>query len=508
MTRTWISSLLLAVVAALSAATAEAAPIGVTTVLAQNGDPAPTGPGNFTFYGRPALNDAGQVAFAALLEGPGVDSTNGLALYRLGDAGAVQIARDGDALPTGQGNFRSLSSYFDLNAAGQVAFSATLSGDGVTSANDRALYRFGDAGTVQIAREGDALPTGPGNFKSIRTTEIAFNDAGQLAFSASLEGAGIDSTNDVALYRFGDGGIVEIAREGDAAPTGSGSFKSIGNIALNDAGQAAFFAVLSDGGITNRALYRFGEAGTVQIARERDALPTGPGRFASLSSTIAFNNEGQAAFSATVTGREVAAVSEDALYRVSDAGSVEFARDGDAPPAGPGVFSYFSSDIVLNDAGQAALFATVSNPGVTEGALYRFGDAGAVRVAHQGEALPTGPGAFSGFFDIALNDAGQVAFYASLGGPGVDATNSIGLYLYDDRLGLITVARKGDAFLGSTITNLRFGDGFNNLGQLAYSFTLANGNSGIALFTVPEPTAAALLTLGMTTLLRRRVRVV
>ncbi|MCA9237510.1 MAG: PEP-CTERM sorting domain-containing protein, partial [Planctomycetales bacterium] len=149
--------------------------------------------------------------------------------------------------------------------------------------------------------------------------------------------------------------------------------------------------------------------------------------------------------------------------------------------------------------------------------LYRFGDAGAVQIARTGDAAPAGPGNFTSFVNApALNEAGQAAFLAGLGGFGVDSTNDFGIYLYDDILGLLTVAREGDPFLGSTITGLKFKNGradeyngFNNLGQIAYWFQLANGNSGIALFTIPEPTTTALLALGgLTLLLRRSARVV
>ena len=96
----------------------------------------------------------------------------------------------------------------------------------------------------------------------------------------------------------------------------------------------------------------------------------------------------------------------------------------------------------------------------------------------------------------------RVAVNTTTGG----ASDDSGIYFYDDLLGLLQVARKGDAFLGSTITSLDFkpsitedGDeqsGFNNLGQIAFAFDLADGREGIALWTIPEPATLALLGLG------------
>ncbi|MCA9238405.1 MAG: hypothetical protein KDA44_23190, partial [Planctomycetales bacterium] len=222
MIRTLILSLLLAAVAALPAAPSAAAPIGTTSVLVQTGDAPPAGPGTFTsFLNAPALNDAGQVAFFGFLGGAGVTLANNEGLYRFGNAGAVQIARKGDAPPAGPGNFLSLGSP-NLNDAGQAVFVADLGGAGVTSANNVGFYRFGDAGTVQIARTGDAAPAGPGNFTSLNAPTL--NNAGQVAFSAGLSGTGVTPANNEGLFRFGDAGSVQIARTGGAAPAGPGNF--------------------------------------------------------------------------------------------------------------------------------------------------------------------------------------------------------------------------------------------------------------------------------------------
>lgn len=190
--------------------------------------------------------------------------------------------------------------------------------------------------------------------------------------------------------------------------------------------------------------------------------------------------------------------------------TVVLALSGDAAPTGPANFSGFSFP-VLNDAGQVAFRATLRGTGVdfsNNSGVYRGGGPGTspatVQIARTGDAAPTGPGNFTSFSHPLLNDAGQAAFRANLGGTGVDGSNNSGLYLYDESLGLLKVAREGDALLSSTIVGLHFNDGFNNLGQVAYQFTLADGNSGIALFTIPEPNTAALALLSLAGLMPRR----
>jgi hypothetical protein len=66
-------------------------------------------------------------------------------------------------------------------------------------------------------------------------------------------------------------------------------------------------------------------------------------------------------------------------------------------------------------------------------------------------------------------------------------------------VGIVKVAREGDALLGSTIKTLNLAGGpkwrrgLNELGQVAYDFTLADNRRGIAIGTVvnPPPTADA-----------------
>lgn len=46
----------------------------------------------------------------------------------------------------------------------------------------------------------------------------------------------------------------------------------------------------------------------------------------------------------------------------------------------------------------------------------------------------------------------------------------------------------------------------NDFGQVVYQFSLADGRSGIALYTIPEPASLTLLALGFAALSRRHRR--
>ena len=84
-----------------------------------------------------------------------------------------------------------------LNNAGQIAFAASLTGSGVDSMNDRGIWATDHTGALQlIARTGDLLEVAPANFRTIRELYFVagasnsdgrpsgFNNFGQLAFWA------------------------------------------------------------------------------------------------------------------------------------------------------------------------------------------------------------------------------------------------------------------------------------------------------------------------------------
>ncbi len=137
--------------------------------------------------------------------------------------------------------------------------------------------------------------------------------------------------------------------------------------------------------------------------------------------------------------------------------------------------------------------------------IFRSDGATMVQVVREGQAAPDGNGRFTGFFRPALNDAGQLAFRADFTGTGGGTSVNFGIFFFDDALGLLQVVRTGDAFLGSTITDLDFAppegadeeySGLNKSGvpRLAYFFRLADSREGIAIWTlVPERSSATLL---------------
>jgi hypothetical protein len=159
------------------------------------------------------MNASGQVAFFSVLVGTGVmTGVNDRALWVTTPSGIEQIARKGEAAPgTGAGvNFNLLEAVPPaINALGQVAFTATLTGTGVVGTNDRGLWAGTPDNVSLVAREGDVIDVDPGpdvlnrtissiSFASdynrhpvnpsFESASAAFNDAGQIAWRAAFVG--------------------------------------------------------------------------------------------------------------------------------------------------------------------------------------------------------------------------------------------------------------------------------------------------------------------------------
>jgi hypothetical protein len=104
----------------------------------------------------PVLNAAGRTAFAATVSGNDVDSTNNLGIWSEGSGSLALVAREGSQAPgTPNGvNFGVFVNELVLNAAGQTAFYATLTGDIVTGTDDYGVWSEGYGNLAPSRAEG------------------------------------------------------------------------------------------------------------------------------------------------------------------------------------------------------------------------------------------------------------------------------------------------------------------------------------------------------------------
>src|SRR5262249_43260629 len=107
-----------------------------------------------------------------------------------------------------------------------VGFRTTVTGTGVTTANDAAIFAWSAAGGLTtVAREGNVAPgTGGALFGALGTSSPIFPTAqalftvgpnGQVGFYAPLTGTGVDSTNDTGIWVQTATGLKLVVRKGD-----------------------------------------------------------------------------------------------------------------------------------------------------------------------------------------------------------------------------------------------------------------------------------------------------
>jgi uncharacterized cupin superfamily protein len=285
---------------------------GSLALVARDGDQAPgASPGVlFSFLSEPTLNDAGTVAFSAATNGTGPQVSLGI---WSGTPGNLQLVVHNVADVPGMSSGVRFSGFNEpaINVSGQIAFSAGLTGNGVDNTNNRSIWVNGSNGLELVVRSGSQAPGAANGVMFAGFVPPVINAAGQTAFQASLTGSGVDDTNSAGMW-FGTVGQVElVARAGSQAPgtPSAATFDDFGTPTLNAAGQLAFFANLfhpspprgqpptpGPGGVdaTNDVgIWATDLNGALQlIVREGDLLEVAPNDFRTVSSLDFADNTG------------------------------------------------------------------------------------------------------------------------------------------------------------------------------------------------------------------------
>jgi hypothetical protein len=258
----------LSVLLALSAAPPAPAGAASKIAVAALGQPAPGG-GVFagpSFAGWPAAAGSGWVAFRTSLEGAA--ASEAIIVARMtAPTTRIQVAALGAAAPA-QGKFKSFIGHPAVNANGDVAFMALLSGDGQAAAGQPAaagafLFRQspppGEPALVAIALAGQVVGTGvldlatPTDAGTDATAidlperALALNDADAVAFVATISGGPEPAT--AIFTTAGNGGLTPIVTTGQAFA--GGVFTTLGQPAINNGGRIAFHATVDNGSVTD-----------------------------------------------------------------------------------------------------------------------------------------------------------------------------------------------------------------------------------------------------------------
>lgn len=486
-----------------------------------------TAPGTtFVGLGRPSIDALGRVSMHGQLTGPGITFANGEGIWSEAGGTLSLATRRGQPAPgTPAGvNFAALDELVPNGSAmANLQFYSRVTGPGVTAANNFGIWSGAAGAPGLIARNGSQAPGVPVGVNYSGMGDSVANAAGAVAFSASLSGPGTNSTNNLGHWYGPPGGAMLLARHGAQAPgTLPGSFFDLSgsHLVLNSAGTAAFAAGLSGPGVapgSGTGIWT-GAPGSLSLTvRAADPAPGLPGvTFANFQNPT-INSAGDLAFHAARSGPGIDPLTDSSIWSGLPGSLTQRVAVGDAAPGGgAGVTYEFLDQPVLGGNGDLALTAMIQGPGVTPSnarGLWRVSAGGIDLVARAGDGAPGTPGGvtFDQFVDAPLiNTLGQVAFTGSLTGAGVDATNAKGIWAFDPGSTLRLIARNGDPLELApgdvrTVLDLIMLQGTGaqdgratslaDNGDLAFTAIFTDGSSAVLVTRVPEPGCAALLLL-------------
>ncbi len=363
-------------------------------------------------------------------------------------SGIRRIAVTGQAAPNGgvfdRFSVESLPIVAPINGKGQVAFFASV----VRGRASEGFFLTTGTRISKLVADGDAVPGG-GVFSGFGRHPLpALNDAGELAFAATITGARAVEGVFVASPR----GIRAVALAGGAAPDiSSGTFANLDTPSINNRGEVAFLAIVRRGRESIEAIYLQSGGKTRKVVAQGD-----PAR------------SGRIGFAAVVEGRAV----PGGVFAAT-AGAVKMlVGAGEDTPDG-GIFAKFSERVAVNEAGTIAFNAILKGAPLS-GAIYVVDDR-VRKVVGLGEVAPGG-GVFSHFgLWPSLSASGAVVFAASVdGGPAPVAVFLAG------RGATSKVAAVGDALPGGGAL-VSFG---------LYPFAAASSSGAITFATAPDAVGA------------------
>lgn len=271
-------------------------------VVLQEEDPAPNTADGVEFgdvSGTPTVNSSNNLAFRAILRGPGVAAANDTALYSVASyrsapsalnyhlrlrkgtpaagEGGVLLADGGKVFTIGEPR---------INGTGRIALlTAFAPGSGtpaVTAATDTAILSdlaSTDESFAVVAREGDLARSATGQtipgmkFVSFSTPVLITNNA--VIFTAKVAGAGVTKANATGIWIWDGASTYLVARGGSLAPgilPAGATFKKLGTPLANPSGRIAFIGTLAGAGVAaanDAGLWTLTEDGTTPALRLR-----------------------------------------------------------------------------------------------------------------------------------------------------------------------------------------------------------------------------------------------
>jgi hypothetical protein len=298
---------------------------------------------NFSSFGAPALNAAGEVAFLGFLTGTAVDDSNSSGIWSNAGGTLTAVARSGSGGPGPNVEddvyFSNFSVPF-LKASGEVAFVGVLTGTGVDGTNDRGIWSNAGGTLAVVARKGSGGP-GPNVEDDVYFSGfglLVMNAAGEVAFRATLTGTGVNDSNNGGIWTSAGGTLAVVAREGSGGPgpdVGDGvNFLNFSDPVLNAAGKVAFRGFLTGTGVdgTNDIGIWTNAGGTLAAVARTGSDGLGPDvgdgvNFLAFGNPV-MNANGEVAFVGLLTGTGVDVTNDIGIWTNAGGTLVNIVRTG------------------------------------------------------------------------------------------------------------------------------------------------------------------------------------
>lgn len=393
-----------------------------TVVLSTDPDPRTGFP--YLGFGAPLINNNGEVAFFADLDDP-----NGMfGIWSEGDGtdNLRNVVLNGDSAPGSGGMSFESTSLLAFNDVGDVAFNGYLDDFttiGIWTDRDRP-----GSSLTKVMADGDPAPVSPArNFNEVGSLYNLADNHSYLAFEASLDpAASPNNFPSSGIFSEGlAGSLSKVAQVADFAPgtfnPGAGTearFDLFRSPAINDSGHVAFSAetdVAGGGGSVGAAgVWTTSPGGTLRdVALQSESAPGTATTFSIFfGSTAVINNDGDVAFTETLTGLIDGGL-RDGIWVERDGTVEKVMFESEAAPGTGSSFETLEGEPLLDGDGNVLFAATLLDG---RDSLW-LGEPGGIpkQIALQGEAAPDTSANYSNFTGtIAVNDSGQIAFTAEL----------------------------------------------------------------------------------------------
>ena len=496
-------------------------------------------------FNNPVIGPTGIVTFRGQLAGTGLQTTapNNTHIFvtgNTGGAGLTQIARAGNALPSGLAAGLVCNTTTGTNGLGstqyQCANGATLitgnlNGTGVTTTTSPFWMWRDSTGTNNyiIYRGGDAYPAGTGVVMSVSAGSPQYvNNDGNALVSAALTGTGVVTAagvtqNNSAVMWMGPSGKTVVIRKGDAAPgftDGTVFQPDTFGLACNGDGVVLSGKLAAASGITtsNDTVYLTNAWGNgLEIfARKGSPIPGYPTlNFQSLVTattapiTLAQHplmNDGSIVFRSSLGGSgATVGINDSATFSAKNGVFTMLLRKGDSVPGISGlVFQSTGANSVMNNNGMYAYEGILMNADGTSitdpliGSSFlgvRKANGTVVVLARALDAIPGIPGAtyagISGSSSLCISDSGVVVFANSF---NLGTANNTAIFAWDEVTGLRVIAKSGDTnFTGTACNQLTLiggtgvsGNGINTGLNAAGQLVIRAGDSVNSINTIAK----------------------